>query len=102
MESKEALYRPLMSPDEARDLVTDDNGSSSEESLLERYQSRWRWRRWAPSPVLGSVIVLILLTTGLVIAILTHKPTDLQCTKQLSMYCEFNWVSSMISVLYGS
>ncbi|KAI4215178.1 MAG: hypothetical protein LQ351_002493 [Letrouitia transgressa] len=29
MESKEASYRPLMSPDEPRDSVTDDSGSSS-------------------------------------------------------------------------
>lgn len=52
--------------------------------------------------MLGSVIVLILLTIGLIIAVLTHKPTDLQCTKQLSMYCEFGWVSSIITTLCGS
>ena len=100
MESKEASYRPLMSPDEARDSVTDDGGSSTDESLLERYQSRRRWQRWVPSPMLGSVLVLILLTTGLIIAVLTHKQTDLQCTKQLSMYCEFGKVPSVIR--YGS
>lgn len=94
MESKEALYHPLMSPDKASDSATDDNRSSSGESLLERYQSRGRWRRWVPSPMLGSVIVLILTTIGLIITVLTHKPTDLQCTKQLSMYCESVWVSS--------
>lgn len=44
--------------------------------------------------MLGSVIVLILTTIGLIITVLTHKPTDLQCTKQLSMYCESVWVSS--------
>ncbi|KAL9612137.1 MAG: hypothetical protein Q9167_003253 [Letrouitia subvulpina] len=86
MESKEASYRPLMSPDEPRDSITDDTGSSSDESLLEQYQSRRRWQRWTPSPLLASVIILILLAIGLIIAVLTHKPTDLQCTKQLSMY----------------
>ena len=89
MESKETPYGPLMSPDETRDSAMDDSGSSSDKSLLERYQRRRRWRSWVPSPVLGSVIILILLTLGLIITVLTHKPTDLQCTKQLSMYCEF-------------
>lgn len=102
MESKEALYHPLMSPDKASDSATDDNRSSSDESLLERYQSRGRWRRWVPSPMLGSVIVLILTTIGLIITVLTHKPTDLQCTKQLSMYCESVWVSSTSTGLDGS
>ncbi|KAL9035442.1 MAG: hypothetical protein Q9214_006580, partial [Letrouitia sp. 1 TL-2023] len=86
MESKEASYRPLMSPDEPRDSVTDDTGSSSDESLLEQYQSRRRWQRSTPSPLLVSVIILVLLIFGLIIAILTQKPTDMQCTKQLSMY----------------
>ena len=88
MESKESSYRPLMSPDEARDSVTDDSGSSIDGSLLDRYQSRRGWQRWVPSSMLGSIIVLIFFTTGLIITVLTHKPTDLQCTKQLSMYCE--------------
>ena len=102
MESKESSYRPLMSSDEARDSVTDDSGSSMDGSLLDRYQSRRRWQRWVPSPILGSVIVLIFLTIGLIITILTHKPTDLQCTKQLSMYCESGWVCAIVTGLYGS
>ena len=101
MESKEALYRPLMSQDTARDSVTDEISSSSDESILERYQSRGRWQRWVPSLMLGSIIVLILLIIGLITTILVHKPTDLQCTKQLSMYCEFGRVSSVTTGLEG-
>ena len=101
MESKEALYHPLMSQDKARDSVTDDISSSSDESLLKKYQSRARWQRWVPSLMLGSIIVLILLIIGLITKVLVHKPTDLQCTKQLSMYCEFGRFSSGITGLKG-
>ena len=101
MESKEALYRPLMSQDKARDSITDDLSSSNDDPILERYQSKGRWQRWDPSLVLGSIIVLILLIIGLITTILVHKPTDLQCTKQLSMYCEFGPVSSVITGLKG-
>ena len=101
MESKEALYRPLMSQDKARDSITDDLSSSSDDPILERCQSKGRWQRWVPSLVLGSIIVLNLLIIGLITTILVHKPTDLQCTKQLSMYCEFGRMSSVNTGLKG-
>ena len=101
MESKEALYRPLMSQDKARDSVTDEINSSSDESLSEIYESRGRWQRWVPRLILGSIIILILLIIGLIIAILVHKPTDLQCSKQLSMYCGFCRVSPVFACLKG-
>ena len=51
--------------------------------------------------MLGSIIVLILLIIGLITTILFHKLTDLQCTKQLSMYYEFGRMSPVITGFKG-
>lgn len=83
MDSKEASYQPLISPES----FTDDECDSRIDAAILRDRS---WRRLVPSPLLGAVMLLIALTSTLIVLVLTWKPTDMQCTKQLSMYCEFS------------
>lgn len=74
-------YRPLM------DRESSDDGSTIDGILLKTHQERRGWRRWCPSVLGASVVFLIAAVVGLTIALLTKKPTDMECTKQLSLYC---------------
>lgn len=89
MESKEQSYHPVPVFDDSSDSTTDVGGDISDVFLPGEHQSRRRRPRWMPSPVLSSVFVLIFLVLALIGIELTRKPTNQQCTKQLSVYCEF-------------
>lgn len=86
MESKEASYRPLMSPGSYEDDDTSNSSTSDFAGMLKKKSS---WRQYITNPLLGAVMLLIALVTVLIFLVLFHKPSDLQCTKQLSMYCKY-------------
>ncbi|KAH6649303.1 hypothetical protein F5144DRAFT_588054 [Chaetomium tenue] len=87
MESQKAMYQPLMPP-ESKDCecLTDDSRSTNDDTVLLRHQPKHKWKRWIPNPVNGMLAVLIILTCGLIVAVLTHKQSDQQCARQLSMW----------------
>lgn len=87
MESKTSDYDPLMTSD-ARSSLADDSSNTADEALLDRYQRRQRLMKWVPNILVGAVFVLIWLVIALIVVVLTHKPTDLQCSTQLSTYCK--------------
>lgn len=87
MESKTSAYDPLMSSD-ARSSLADDSSSTADEAMLDRYQRRRKMMQWIPSTLVGAVFTLILLVIALIVVTLTRKPTDQQCSAQLSTYCK--------------
>lgn len=87
MESKTADYDPLMSTD-ARSSLADDSSTSADEVLLGSYQRHRNLMQWAPSTLVGVVFTLILLIIYLLVVVFTQKPTDQQCSAQLSVYCK--------------
>jgi hypothetical protein len=50
-------------------------------------RQRHRWNRWLPGPIVGSLLTLTLTTMALIVVVLCHRPSDIQCTRQLNMYC---------------
>jgi len=88
MASKEHSYQPVSSSDDVSYSASNDDERCSNDLLLESHQILRRRSRWIPSPLLASVIALNLLVTALIVIVLTKKPTDQQCSKQLSVYCK--------------
>jgi hypothetical protein len=65
-----------------------DNLSSSGEFILDQELLERPRRQWISSPILSSALFLWVLTTSAIIIVLLRGPTDLQCTRQLNMYCK--------------
>ena len=85
-------------PPESKDCecLTDDSRSTNDDTVLLGHQPRHKWKRWIPNPVNGMLAVLIILTCGLIVAVLTHKQSDQQCARQLSMWCRCSLVRRML------
>lgn len=72
-------------------------GVGSEEDLLEKSDTESDFEAY-PAAVIASYRrltaflsgAIVLLTTGLVVLLLTRKPTDAQCGAQLSIWCRYN------------
>lgn len=61
-------------------------GQSSDDLPIDSFRIRCRRSRWVPSPLLASIFSLNILFTVLIVIALTRRPTDQQCSKQLSVY----------------
>ena len=92
MESKKHAYKPVSSFDDLSSSTTNVDERSSDDFPLESLPLRKRRSRWIPGPLLASIISLNVLVAALIVVALTRKPTDRQCSTQLSTYCKCHWI----------
>lgn len=86
MESKKHAYKPVSSFDDLSSSATDVDERSNDDYALESLHTRTRSWRWIKNPLLASIISLNVLVAALIVVALTRKPTDQQCSTQLSTY----------------
>ncbi|KAJ4397178.1 hypothetical protein N0V93_001402 [Gnomoniopsis smithogilvyi] len=86
MSAKQLSYQPLMGLDSKDSESFTDDSSVIDEAMLSRHQYSTGWKRWIPSPVLGVLTALTLLVCFLIVAVITHRQSDQQCARQLSMW----------------
>jgi hypothetical protein len=101
MESKKHEYKPVSSFDDLSSSSTNIDERTSEDFALESLHIRKRRWRWIPSPLLGSIISLNILIATLIIVALTRKPTDQQCSAQLSTFCKYLFPERWHTDLHG-
>jgi hypothetical protein len=83
MDTKTASYRPLM----PSTSFSDEGYMPSKEEYSDPPAPTWR-RCTIANPMLGALLSLITLTIIIIGLVLLRTPTDMQCTKQLNLYCK--------------
>ncbi|KAF2657404.1 hypothetical protein K491DRAFT_677238 [Lophiostoma macrostomum CBS 122681] len=86
MESKNITYHPVSSSEDVSYSSTQDEERSSEVFLLNPHQKERRRSMWISTSLLASSVFLNLLISVVLFFAITKKPTDQQCSRQLSVY----------------